>query len=359
MPRPVLAPDTYADLPFPTAGVDLSAGYGAQRPGSARLGTNVRAFEPGSQRMRGGARPGLSKYLGQLPNGAQKVQHLTAVVDPSGTALLCNFDFPPPFIADPSSPGLSSDWPPGQSSRIPSGQEIPQGGSLVQPNKQVPMGPASVRVKGIKFVQAASAGTFVFGSGGTATASYDANVAANDLVVAFAATPFFSLSNSMALAVSDSLGLSWTAAGSTGYGDRVLYAWYALTGSGGACTVTVTATGSAGSFPLTVSVGLLEYSGEDLLTPFDAAATNDGAGASVTSLTTGAVGIDGSGRLLLGLFHTEGAATLSADTGTARINDGFLLAAEILPASRPSQASTVTASAGVTYDAVGASFKPA
>ena len=69
MPKTVQAPESFADLPFPKKGIDLSLGYGRQNYGSTVLGQNVRAFEPATNRARGGARPGLSKYLSTQPGG--------------------------------------------------------------------------------------------------------------------------------------------------------------------------------------------------------------------------------------------------------------------------------------------------
>src|SRR5262245_22119952 len=56
--------DTFNDLPFPAKGIDRSQGFGTQPDGSTILGTNVRVFEPLTQRGRGGSRPGLRRYIG-------------------------------------------------------------------------------------------------------------------------------------------------------------------------------------------------------------------------------------------------------------------------------------------------------
>lgn len=65
-------PDETKDLHFPKAGLDRALGFAAQpnRPAAfgeyARttyLGRNVRAFEPGTSRTRGGSRMGLAKWI--------------------------------------------------------------------------------------------------------------------------------------------------------------------------------------------------------------------------------------------------------------------------------------------------------
>jgi hypothetical protein len=98
--------------------VDVSKGYGQQQPGTTPVGLNVRGYEPASKRAKGGARPGLVKYLAaQLPSGAHLIQNLN-IVDPSNdSALLSNvFDWPglpaggvndpvvPPVPAPPTAP---------------------------------------------------------------------------------------------------------------------------------------------------------------------------------------------------------------------------------------------------------------
>lgn len=69
---------------FPMGGIDLSLGYNAQRPGTTPRGINVRTFDSGTNRARGGSRPGLTPFLGagsteqvQLFN---PIQSLTCIV---------------------------------------------------------------------------------------------------------------------------------------------------------------------------------------------------------------------------------------------------------------------------------------
>lgn len=66
MPKPIVpTTEQYADMLFPVGGVDLSLGFGMQRQGTTRIGENVRANEPVEESSRGGARPGLSRYIDQ------------------------------------------------------------------------------------------------------------------------------------------------------------------------------------------------------------------------------------------------------------------------------------------------------
>jgi hypothetical protein len=81
MPKTIKAPESFADLPFPKKGIDLFTRFGMQRYGTTPIGQNVRAFEPTTNRSRGGQRPGLVKYLANQPAGIVWVpQDLTVMV---------------------------------------------------------------------------------------------------------------------------------------------------------------------------------------------------------------------------------------------------------------------------------------
>lgn len=91
----VQAQESFADLHFPLAGVDLSSGFGKQprRPvGSGEyarttpLGQNVRAFEPSSKRARGGQRAGLARYVAARASGSNFIQGLASLVGAGYTA---------------------------------------------------------------------------------------------------------------------------------------------------------------------------------------------------------------------------------------------------------------------------------
>lgn len=81
--------EQFADLKFPLCGIDLSRAYGQQQPrpmadgsygGTTPVGQNVRAYEPGTQRARGGQRPGLLKYILSQVSGQNPIQELNLVV---------------------------------------------------------------------------------------------------------------------------------------------------------------------------------------------------------------------------------------------------------------------------------------
>jgi len=98
MPRkPILAQEELIDLHFPKAGVDVSAPFGQQpnRPvaggeyaRTTALGVNVRGYDPAANRARGGARPGLVKYVNFQPGGVTWItQLLDILVSDRGTSM--------------------------------------------------------------------------------------------------------------------------------------------------------------------------------------------------------------------------------------------------------------------------------
>lgn len=100
MPRQqIVSAESFADLKFPLAGIDLSLAYGRQSPRkmlgredwgmTTPEGVNVRAFEAATNRMRGGSREGLVKYISaQVASLAWVIQELNQVTvegTPSGS----------------------------------------------------------------------------------------------------------------------------------------------------------------------------------------------------------------------------------------------------------------------------------
>lgn len=67
---------------FPTKGMDLSHPYGDQPPGTTPVAVNVMAYEPTTDRARGGSRPMLTKILSAL-NGTNPMQEVCMVLDAS------------------------------------------------------------------------------------------------------------------------------------------------------------------------------------------------------------------------------------------------------------------------------------
>lgn len=87
--------DEMREMNFPSAGIDLSKAYARQSPRdigngeyarTTPVGINVRTFEPGSLRRRGGQRPGLAKYLPVPVIADWLLQELAVVVVTSKSA---------------------------------------------------------------------------------------------------------------------------------------------------------------------------------------------------------------------------------------------------------------------------------
>jgi hypothetical protein len=133
-----MMPEQYSDLPFPINGLELSHSFAAQPQLTTRVGINVRAYEAGQNRARGGLRQGLSKFVpGQIPT-MSKIQHLNYVVDPSATALLANFGNGgggDPGVLDPSTNPSGSVF--GDPNFRNNGNMWRTGGSGIQPNRNL------------------------------------------------------------------------------------------------------------------------------------------------------------------------------------------------------------------------------
>lgn len=88
-------PDQLLSLEFPVAGIDRLNAFGAQQPRqmpngetgrTTYSGVNVRGYEPGTQRARGGSRPGLSKYVADAVVSGWIVQELNNLTWMGGVA---------------------------------------------------------------------------------------------------------------------------------------------------------------------------------------------------------------------------------------------------------------------------------
>ncbi len=78
--QPIPPKDTFAPLPFPLRGIDISQAFGQQPQGTTPIGQNVRAYEAGTARARGGQRPGLARYINATVFGTSAIQELNYVV---------------------------------------------------------------------------------------------------------------------------------------------------------------------------------------------------------------------------------------------------------------------------------------
>lgn len=85
--------DDFKDVKFPAAGIDTSLEFDMQRDKTTREGENVRLFEPGTGRARGGSRPGHVRYKEGQVSGTNLIQHLAVIVDPTVEGLLADFDY--------------------------------------------------------------------------------------------------------------------------------------------------------------------------------------------------------------------------------------------------------------------------
>ncbi len=118
---------------FPTKGIDQVTELESQRQDTTATGTNVRTYEPATLRARGGARPGLSKYIDDTASttiAGSVIQHLNFIVDPTTDALLsddASHAGDPDYILDPTGPP-----------RNPGGRYVRKKGSGRQPNTKIP-----------------------------------------------------------------------------------------------------------------------------------------------------------------------------------------------------------------------------
>jgi hypothetical protein len=91
--------DKPLDLRFPLQGLDLSTGLNAQRPGTTVKGQNVRSYDAGTLRMRGGNRSGITPFLGAgstvQVSGDNVVTHLNSIVWVTQAAIINNNTFFP------------------------------------------------------------------------------------------------------------------------------------------------------------------------------------------------------------------------------------------------------------------------
>ncbi len=97
--------ESYKDMEFPLAGLDQSMPFSQQRPKQMQDGQwartcrdaqNVRAYEQGTDRARGGSRPGIMVYIPATPIPGWVLQEL---------AVLVGIGYPAPSTSPPIPPG--------------------------------------------------------------------------------------------------------------------------------------------------------------------------------------------------------------------------------------------------------------
>lgn len=163
--------DTVTDIPFPLSGQNVAGEFGAPPGMTAVKGVNCRGYDPIARRLRGGSRPGLTKFLPvATPAGTHLIQHLDVIVDPTVDALPADFDNtgPTPTYPDPT-----------EAARNPFGRLVRYGGSGVGLLRHKPATPGRFVQKQSTFVSDSAQGTSST-SGGVA---FDSPVTAGNLIV--------------------------------------------------------------------------------------------------------------------------------------------------------------------------------
>jgi hypothetical protein len=202
----------------------------------------------------------------------------------------------------------------------------------------------------IALVQSASQ-AFAFANTARSKA-FASNVNGGNLLVATIAT----FGTSITVTLTDSAGRTWVQAGSTvTNGSTRIRIYYVANCAAGACTLTVTPSGNAN-----VSIGLHEYSGVTPVNPLTAVSTGTGTG---TAVTTGVVGIDSSGDLIVGASSAGSFVTsITAGGGyTLRANltgsgDSVALGSEDNVSVSVGGVADFTFGGSVGWVAIGASF---
>lgn len=393
------APDEYADLTFPLAGLDLSAEYGGQAPLTTPTGDNVRAFEPDSYRARGGSRPGISRYVSDQVSGTNLIQHLAVIVDPTPRGLPAftvtaptapldgSVDLGGGLVGDPTE-GASPPVPPSPPTTDPSTNNGPiprnngnreprDGGSGFQPNRNLP--PPPPPPPDVVYVQSTFQpvpGTYTpgfsdFGFGGgnaRRTVSLPSHVADGNLLVCLVAV----VSNPAATmqvrnALLDPYVQIGTTALSVQFGQRFQLQMWARIAQSGTSEDSVLVDMDQ---PCGLSVGLFEF--RNALAPIgtqpDGFTKNQDQSGAVSTVTTNGVAVSLDGGVLVAGF-SDNNQTLDTAAGVSPfvlvVNqyDGTdmpsLLAGYTLAPTPPSVAGEVTYSPGANWSAVGATFKKA
>lgn len=348
------------ELTYPVKGLDVTTEYQEQPADTTPQAANVRAFDSLAGRNRGGSRPGLLKYIaGQVPAGANLIQHLNVIVDPTTPALLTAIDLSGyPTMDDPST-----------GARNP-GRRVRVGGSGVQPNRNVAtqdaVGPDIV------FVQSMNQGWDF--SAERREPQFDAQPGDNNFLVAVVCTLATEGNVGVGVQVQNDLLNPYTQAGDyveITDGDSIpvglrLSMWY-RTATAGSSETTVKVTPAD---EVSMCVILIEYANVLTGSPLDATSDNlDESGFPFDpTMTTGVINLNAAGELIVAAF----ASARSVDTGVAGTGyavvedhgDGTVDASDIqlfavhrLNQSTDQEATGSFAGGGQDYAAIGAAFK--
>lgn len=83
MPRSTNHPEFFAELPFPSKGINANMGEEKQPPLTCRGALNVRGFDPRAQKFRGAQREGTYDYFNAAINTTEEIQDLNTVFQAS------------------------------------------------------------------------------------------------------------------------------------------------------------------------------------------------------------------------------------------------------------------------------------
>ena len=351
----------YFDLTAPVRGLDKQSEVGGQAEGTTPDATNFRGLDPGTRRLRGGARSGLSKYVGERVGGLDSVvQHLNVVTYIDYDAMSANEiafppppppNFPPGTERPPESetPGTGDPvpWPDPDDDDWPFGPpDVPEGGSGTRPNPNVPPqdDPGGEEEHGWVWITGASVATLSPFSD-TRTDSLElANVQQHQLIVLAVfidcVSTAFSFefppvpSSGFDCTVSDSLGNTYTQAemifvpedslgGSEPPVGLQAYFFHTRT-NGAAATLTIQAEVTADLAPRNkvreVILMAGHYGGLENASPFENSRQNSGTTTvGVSTQTLGGNVVNGNTRLAVGFFgYNGGANAVAAGPGFVR-----------------------------------------
>lgn len=226
--------EALVNLTFPNLGIGLATEFHEQVKGTTPLGNNVRAFDMLKRRMRGGSRPALSKYIDAQPEGANLIQHLNTVAWSTSEATwenyLLDLDFNFGFEFGYQQYFGDFAWLPGTEMTVDprTGLTVRVGGSFaqaVQPQGQCEITYRQSTSQG--FAQSPLSRSVAYGT---------PVLSGSLLVVCFAKSGG---TGTDTVAVTDSIGNTYEQADDyASNGAVTVSVWWAITSSGGDCTVT-------------------------------------------------------------------------------------------------------------------------
>jgi hypothetical protein len=337
---PAQAQETEKDMPFPLQGIDLSQGHAYQRPLTCETGVNVRAFEPISNRARGGSRSGLSKYLpAQVPAGTHLIQHLNTV-DPSVDSALLDWNLPwpdftmptgislPPITwgipdPDPADVTVATMDDPSTGARNP-GRLVPVGGTGIAPNRNKPADDPD-----IEYRQSAFLTINTYGAGVSVPISLPLPdvIALGDLIlfgIHYTVGGEFSPGGEPS-SVGDTLGNTYTLISDDGYSgeipypsdpdfffDRRMALYYAVATHAGACSLTALQADLVGYVQIGLAGAVFRHTKAPPPSglPLDGASSFTSGDGFGTDWSTGTIPVNHARELAIGLFSGMGSSTI-------------------------------------------------